>query len=100
MKGYKKVGAGDNCRYDESARNGQTIRTESSPDKSSHKLDKMETLGNYAYGSDIGGGPQDTSHSLSSAGETPAVPKARGGRRSHTHKGKVKDNNYMRGGSY
>lgn len=96
MKGHKKVGAGDNCRYDEPAREGQTIRTESSPDKSSHKLDKNEQLFNYAYGSDMGGGPQDVSHSLSGAGKTPSQGGGRGNR-SHKHKGKVHDNNYKGG---
>lgn len=48
-------------RKNESARSGQTVRTESGPDKSSHKLGdgwkKMK------------GGPADVSHSLSGAGK-------------------------------
>ena len=50
-----------NQRYDEMAHMGQKIRTESSPDKSSHQLAGHESL----MGRKSGGGVDDVSHSLS-----------------------------------
>lgn len=44
----------------EKAHFGQTIRTETSPDRSSHKVNAKEAL----EGRKMGGGPTDLSHSL------------------------------------
>jgi hypothetical protein len=49
-------------RKTESAVRGQTIITESSPDRSSHTV--KDTMGRKC-----GGGPMDVSHSLSGAGQ-------------------------------
>ena len=49
-------------RKNESARDGQKVRTETSPDKSSHKIKD-------GLGGKFGGGPTDVSHSLSGAGK-------------------------------
>lgn len=51
-------------RIDEKAIRGQKLRTETSPDKSSHMVDQKEAL----VGRKCGGGPTDVSHSLSGAG--------------------------------
>jgi hypothetical protein len=53
-------------RKNEKAARGQNIRTETSPDKSSYKMDNTKAL----MGKKCGGGPRDTSHSLSGAGST------------------------------
>lgn len=53
-------------RKEEKAHFGQTIRSETGPDRSSHKVNEMESF----TGRKMGGGPRDTSHSLTSAGET------------------------------
>lgn len=51
----------------EKAARGQTIITETNPDRSSYnKQDANEAL----MGRKMGGGPRDTSHSLTSAGDT------------------------------
>lgn len=50
-------------KKDESARDGQKVRTESGPDKSSHNVKNAVTGGKF------GGGPTDVSHSLSGAGK-------------------------------
>jgi hypothetical protein len=47
-------------RKEESAHKGQKIRTESNPDKSSHKVNMNEALS----GREMKGGPTDLSHSL------------------------------------
>ena len=69
MKNEKNYG---NCVVEESAVRGQSIRTESNPDKSSHRLDKMEGL--------LGRSMPDTgtSHSLKPAmyNEKPAKPRS------------------------
>ena len=61
----KNEGDYGNCRMEEEAVRGQTIRTESSPDKSSYPNDKREAL----MGRKMGGGPTDVSHSLTGAGQ-------------------------------
>lgn len=48
-------------KKEESAHFGQKIRTESSPDKSSHKVNMNEAID----GRSMKGGPTDLSHSLS-----------------------------------
>lgn len=50
---------------EESAHFGQTIRTDSGPDRSSFDYDKTAALA----GAETGGGPTDVSHSLSGAGQ-------------------------------
>lgn len=50
----------------EKAARGQTIRTETAPDRSSYKQNANEAL----MGKKMGGGPRNTGHSLSSAGDT------------------------------
>lgn len=52
-------------RKREKAHMGQTICSETSPDRSSHPVNMDEAL----MGRKMGGGPLDTSHSLGSAGE-------------------------------
>ena len=52
-------------KKEEKAHHGQTIRTESGPDKSSYHVNKNEAL----MGRSMKGGPTDVSHSLSGAGE-------------------------------
>lgn len=47
-------------RKEESAQMGQKIRTETSPDRSSHSLNANESL----MGRKMAGGPTDLSHSL------------------------------------
>lgn len=47
-------------RKEESAHMGQKIRTETAPDRSSHKVDMNEALN----GREMKGGPTDLSHSL------------------------------------
>ena len=47
-------------KKEESAHFGQKIRTETSPDRSSHKIKADEAL----MGRKMGGGPTDLSHSL------------------------------------
>lgn len=47
-------------RKEESAHMGQKIRTETAPDRSSHKVNADEALNGRA----MGGGPTDLSHSL------------------------------------
>ena len=51
-------------KKEEKAHFGQSIRTESSPDRSSHKVKNDEAL----CGRSMPGGPTDVSHSLSGAG--------------------------------
>lgn len=51
-------------KKDESARDGQKVRTEGAPDRSSHNL-KGGIMGTKAFK----GGPSDVSHSLSGAGK-------------------------------
>ncbi len=51
-------------RKEEKAKNGQTIRTESGPDRSSFMQGDAEALSGRAFK----GGPKDVSHSLSGAG--------------------------------
>lgn len=46
-------------KKDESARDGQKVRTEGAPDRSSHNLKNAIT------GKSMGGSPTDLSHSLS-----------------------------------
>lgn len=53
-------------RKEEKAHFGQTLRTETGPDRSSYKPNETESL----MGRKMGGGPRWTGHSLSSAGET------------------------------
>lgn len=52
-------------RKEEAAHMGQKIRTETSPDRSSHKVNADEAL----CGRKMKGGPTDVSHSLTGAGE-------------------------------
>ena len=52
-------------RKKERAHFGQEICTETSPDRSSHKVDANEAL----MGRKMKGGPTDVSHSLGGAGE-------------------------------
>lgn len=49
----------------EKAARGQTIRTETSPNRSSHKVNEKEAL----MGRGNTGGPNSVAHSLSGAGE-------------------------------
>lgn len=64
-------------RNTEKAHRGQTIRTETGPDRSSHKMDSNEAL----MGRKTGGGPMDLSHSISGGdvadkySETPPKPR-------------------------
>lgn len=53
-------------RKTEKAARGQKIVTETSPDRSSHKMNKDEAL----CGKKMGGGPRDVGHSLSGAGSS------------------------------
>lgn len=53
-------------RKEESAVRGQKIRTETGPDRSSHKTDMNEAI----MGRKMGGGPTDLSHSLSGGATT------------------------------
>ncbi len=48
-------------RKEEKAHNGQTIRTETGPDRSSHKVDENKAL----MGNKMRGGVTDLSHSIS-----------------------------------
>lgn len=50
-------------KKDESARDGQKVRTEGAPDRSSHNLK------GGIMGKPMKGGPADVSHSLSGAGK-------------------------------
>ncbi|MGH6791582.1 MAG: hypothetical protein ACRECF_02450 [Methyloceanibacter sp.] len=50
-------------KYDEKAKRGQTIRCESSPDKSSMKMSQKEAV----VGPMLKGGAKDLSHSLKGA---------------------------------
>ena len=52
-------------RKTEKAHFGQTIVTETSPDRSSHNVNANEAL----MGKSMKGGPTDVSHSLSGAGD-------------------------------
>jgi len=52
-------------RKEEKAHFGQTICSETSPDRSSHKVNKDEAF----VGRKMKGGPTDVSHSLGGAGE-------------------------------
>lgn len=90
----------DYGRYYEKAHKGQTICTETSPDKSSHFRSHEESL----MGREMGGGPQDVSHSVKGTGGVPKYPPARGEKGYDDGKGQVRDNNYkmdypMGGGS-
>lgn len=58
-------------RKDESAANGQRLRTETAPDRSSHKFGGDESC----CGRKMKGGPTDVSHSIKSG---MAVPGMRG----------------------
>jgi hypothetical protein len=49
----------------EGAARGQTIRTETGPNRSSHKVNESEALA----GRKMAGGPTDVGHSLTGAGE-------------------------------
>lgn len=51
-------------KKEESAHFGQKIRSETSPDRSSHKVNKDEAF----CGRKMKGGPTDVSHSLGGAG--------------------------------
>lgn len=52
-------------RKEESAHFGQKLRTESGVDRSSHMKNDAEAVSGRSFG----GGPRNTSHSLSGAGE-------------------------------
>jgi hypothetical protein len=55
-------------RKTEKAARGQTIRTEAAPTR--EKAFRNVSDGEALLGKKMGGGPRDTSHSLSSAGNT------------------------------
>lgn len=68
MKKMEKVGS------------GQTIRTDTGPDRSGHKVNMNEAL----CGRKMGGGPTDISHSLSGGGSA-ASKGGGGGKRSKSY---------------
>lgn len=60
-------------RKEESAANGQKIRTEVAPDKSSHKGNMAEAMD----GRPMRGGPTDLSHSLKAGGYSGGMKKGK-----------------------
>lgn len=60
-------------RKEESVGRGQTIRTETGPDRSSHKLDPNEALN----GRKMAGGPTDLSRTMKVGMYDDAAPKSR-----------------------